>query len=423
MIIGDSAVDGLTRRQEWAGMWPLPLISMMGVMGQAIFIFSSGVFLSEMTQSFGWSRAEFSSGFTIQMLVVLVCSPVIGSLVDRYGSRKMALIGIIPFALTFSLLGFANGSIWQWRALCVLQGIGASCIASVIWVSAVVARFHTSRGLALAVVLAGYGLAASLAPVFASLLVRQLGWRAAFPALSLSWALLMWPLVFYYFIARSSGPAPKNVALPTDQHSGRRLEVVRILFSKTFLCLIIGGGLFASISVGVSVHSVPILMGNGFGLAGAASIAGVAGFATLLGRLGTGLLLDHFDPRRIGIIAFLVPVLVAVLLLNGKNSAPLSIGALIIFGLAAGAESDLVTYMASRLLPPSMFGSVYSVIISIFAVCSSLGPLLAGYLYDATGSYDAYLLVVMPMVAAGAFLIFLMPSFPSTFVHRAHVEG
>lgn len=404
MIPGTS----LSPRQEWAGMWPLPLICMFGVLGPAIFIFASGVFLSEMTRTFGWSRAEFSSGFTIQMLAVLICSPVIGWLVDRYGSRRVALAGIFPFALTFSMLGLADGSIWQWRALCVLQGVGASCIASVVWISVIVRHFRSSRGLALAVVLAGYGVAASVAPVTAGLLVGALGWRNAFPALALGWAAIMWPLVFLFLADRrdtSSEDDQSTTAAPPDGSA----TITRTLLSRTFLCLVIGGGIFASISVGISVHSVPILLANGFALQDAAGIAGVAGFATLLGRLGAGLLLDHFDPKRIGIIAFLIPVVVAVLLLTGKQSAPLSITALVIFGLAAGTESDLVTYMASRLLPRHLFGAVYSIIISIFAVCSSLGPLFAGYLYDITGSYDAYLMIIIPMVSLGAFLIYLMP--------------
>src|SRR5262245_53384743 len=153
-----------TARQEWAAMWPLPLVSMLGYVGGASFAYSSGVFMQELTGEFGWSRAEFATAFTIHSLVALVMAPVIGRLVDVLGPRRMALIGIIPFMIGLSLFGLAQGPIWQWWLIALVQALLASLIGGAVWMKAVVTRFSAARGLALATVLAGSGVATALWP-------------------------------------------------------------------------------------------------------------------------------------------------------------------------------------------------------------------------------------------------------------------
>lgn len=390
-------------------MWPLPLVAMIGIAGQTSFAFANGVFLGHMTEAFGWSRAEFASGFTIHMLVYLAVSPLVGRLVDRVGPRKVALLGIVPFVLAYSLLGLASGSIWQWRALCALLALGIACVASVVWVSAVVGRFHAARGTALAVALCGMGLASAVAPIAAAFFIQTIGWRPAFAALACSWAVVILPLAYVYFHgprdrgARSSAPAAA-VERPKPE-SG---EVRRFLRSRTFVCLMIAGGLYASVAMGTSVHLVSMLTLDGFTLSTAAAIAGAVGVGNIAGQLGAGVLVDRYSARWIGIGAFLLPVVTICLLYSANGSLWSALAAVLVFGLSMGAQTTVVSYMASRTLPSHAFSSIYAVLIATFAVSASLGPLLAGKLFDAYGSYDAYLLLVVPMVLIATFSLHLI---------------
>ena len=74
---------------------------MFSVSGCAIFAYSNGAFLLPMTKEFGGRRAAFSTAFLLQVIVNLVSNPVIGRLVDRIGSRKIALGGILPAVAGF----------------------------------------------------------------------------------------------------------------------------------------------------------------------------------------------------------------------------------------------------------------------------------------------------------------------------------
>lgn len=396
----------MTGTEEWRRYWPLPFVAMVGVAGQSLFSFSSGVFLGAMTEEFGWTRAEFTSGFTIQMLVYLIASPFVGRLIDRYGPRRTALLGIVPYILIFSCLGFANGDIWQWRFFCALQGLGVSCVSTAIWVSAIVGRFHAARGGALAIGLAGVGVSTALAPLGAAFFIEAIGWRLSFPALIGVWALVIIPLTWAFFrdpskhgaIARSAGSQP-NLHKP----------LLAVLRSRAFLCLAVAGGLYSSVSVGLTVHMVPLLQFKGFGLAEAAGLASAGGVATLAGRLCTGFLLDKFDAKQVGLCAFLLPILSVALLLNAGTAGLMHLFAVMLFGFAAGAETDVVTYMISKILPNSVFGSVYSIIMAIFAVCASMGPLMSSYIFDITAGYNYYLYTVIPIILVGSLFLYFVP--------------
>lgn len=401
------SVPSLTAKQEWSAMWPIPIISMLGIAGGAMLAYSSGVVMVEMTRAFGWSRAEFASGFTIQMLVALAFAPVIGRIISAIGARKTALLGIISFVIGFSALGLANGNIWQWRFLCILQAVGVTFISPAVWLTAVIGRFNTSRGLAIATALAGIGIATAIWPILSAFYISQFGWRMTFTALAVSWAVILWPMSYFFFFgAESTCPAPDS-ALPTADKDV--VSVRHILLTRTFFCLFLAGILFSVIALGVNLHMVPIMQANGFDLPTAAKIAGFAGILTLVGRIAVGFVLDRVSARVVGIVIFLLPAAACLLLLNGNASFSMCLAAAILFGLPSGGEIDLITYIISRRAPAHMFAPVYALLMAVFAATASMGPLLAGVMFDTSGSYTSFLALGIPAVTVGAVLIWLLP--------------
>jgi predicted MFS family arabinose efflux permease len=100
--------------------------------------------------------------------------------------------------------------------------------------------------------------------------------------------------------------------------------------SAAFYKLGIAGMLFAFAVIGLIMHFIPILQDRGVTRMGAASIAGLVGLSSIVGRLGTGLLLDRYRPELIATIAFLLPVVSALLLLNSTGPLALSAAAVIV---------------------------------------------------------------------------------------------
>jgi MFS family permease len=404
-------------------MWPVPFLAMLGFMGSMIPAYVNGIMIGPMTKAFGWSRAEFSSGLALQMVAVLICSPLVGRAIDRFGSRRVALAGIFPFVVAVGALGLADGSIWQWRLLCVIQGLIGAFVTAPTWMTAVVLRFDASRGLAMAIALAGVAVAAMIWPITAAYYLEGLGWRATFGAVTLSWALVAYPVVFLFLRRLETDPQGiQSHGASSESPNSGLFDGLRALRSRAVIVVILAGMLFLTVSVGLTLHSVPILMGNGMDLKTAAAIAGIGGFSSVVGRLGTGLLLDRLPARVVGVVAFCVPVLVSLLLMQGAATVWVSVLAMVLLGLGAGAETDIVTYLLSRQVPAPVFGSAYAVVTAIFAICAGVGPLIASALYDIHNSYDLFLIVVIPCVLTGALMIWTTPAVLSGGGHSKGFE-
>lgn len=116
-------------------MWPLPVVAMLGTAGCAMFSFTSGVFITEITGEFGWTRAQFSTAFVLQMVFGLGLAPLVGRLVDKFGARRIALFGIVPFMVSFGMLGLATQSVWVWWALCLFLALCQALIIPTVWIT------------------------------------------------------------------------------------------------------------------------------------------------------------------------------------------------------------------------------------------------------------------------------------------------
>src|SRR6266403_228396 len=392
-----------TGRQEWAKMWPLPLIAMLGVAGNATFTFAAGVFMEPMTAEFGWTRSQYYSGLTVQMIAAMVLVPVVGYLVDRFGCRRIALPGIVAYAAGLGLLGLAGGSLWQWWLLCLLAVPLMVFTTQPVWLSAVASRFQASRGLAMAVALSGMGVGNMVWPLAAALTIHALGWRTALRALPLGWGLIVLPLTWALFSDRGGLPAVHAAPLAKPR-------VFALLGSKRFVFLAAAGACFAGPMFALTAHLVPLLRSHGLGATTAAELAGLAGVFAVVGRIGVGYLLDRWATRQVAMIVFMTPILAFALLWRSDGSTPLAALAVALHGLAAGAEIDIIAYIASRQFDRRVYGTVYAVALSAFSLTASVGPLLAAVYFDLSGGYNLFLLTAAFLVMLATVLISLVPT-------------
>lgn len=390
-----------TERSEWAQGWPIAIVGQVGTAGCTIFAFASGVLMEPMTTELGWSRTAFSFAFLLQMLAGLIILPTTGWLADKYGPRRIAMLGLLPYTLCVGLLGTVGKPLWQWWALCLLMATAQGFVTQTIWISAVVGWFKRSRGLAVAVALSGVGLGSFTWPILAALALEQFGWRWTFVALAAGWAAVMAPI----FLLGFRDP-PQAAAEQAGGQKGAWLAAVR---SPTFLGLMLAGGLFSCAYFGATVNLVPIIKASGQPITTAAQIAGALGLAAIVGRLLVGVLLDRFSTRPLAICVFLILPLAAVILLDANGSIPIALLGTILIGFATGAEMDVVTYIAARTFVTRIFASIYALFTSVLAISASLGPLLAGYLFDRTGSYALFLTAIIPIGIVGAVIMALLP--------------
>ncbi len=382
-----------TAAAEWRGYWFLPAIAALGYATSVIHVYAIGPFIEPLQTEFGWSRAQISFGLTISSFISAVFCIPLGMLVDRIGPRRIGLLGVLLMTGAFALLGTATGSKTNWAVLWTLLAFATVGVQATVWTSAVNSRFEKSRGLALAITLSGASLSAALFPVLATWLIGNYGWRIGFSGLSGLWIAVVFPFLLLFFRGaqdqRTTTIADRAAA--AKLHSG--LTVAEGLRSPALYKLLLAAGLFSFTAVGTLVHFVPILTGAGTTRLEAAGIAGLIGLFSIIGRLGTGFLLDRFRAQHIGAIAFMLPVIgLSLLVLDAGNPAVQALAAATI-GLTLGAEVDVVAYLAAKYFGLKNFGALYGAMVMALSLGTSFGPLTGGAIFDQFGNYVPFLML------------------------------
>jgi MFS family permease len=386
---------------EWRQSWTVPLAAACGYSMTLMPAYALGPFMTPIEQTFGWSRAQISAGLTVVGIIGALFSVPIGRLVDRVGPRLTGLTGVVLMTVAFGLLGTATGTTTNWLLLGGFLAFANLGLQSTVWMSAVVSRFEASRGFALAVTLSGASVGGAVYPILATWLIGHYGWRLGFGMTSGVWAILVIPLVYRYFRGAqdAGGKQPVTAGAPAIALEG--LSLAEGLRLPAFYKLFVAAGLFTFTVMGLVVHLVPILKGLGADPLAAAKIASLVGVFSIVGRLGTGILLDRLPAHFVGAAIFLLPTLGCALLFFHGASPMSQAAAAASLGLCLGAEVDVVGYLASRHFGLRNFGVLFGTIVVALAVGGAFGPLVAGLTFDWYGSYGRFLLLTMALLAGG----------------------
>src|SRR3984957_12438908 len=166
--------------------------------GASVIVHSTfGVFLPSLTKEFGWSRAEISTGLTVWSWVQALMIPVIGRLMDKFGVRVFMLGGLLLLAATMVGLALQDGSLTVFLLLFGVIGLCSSFGGFVGNAKLVSGWFSGRRGLVLALVAMGTGIAGGLIPQWSGLSVAFLGWREAFLVIAGYILVLTVPVFFF----------------------------------------------------------------------------------------------------------------------------------------------------------------------------------------------------------------------------------
>ena len=279
----------------------------------------------------------------------------LGILVDRLGSRKLGLVGVVMVCLAFAALSTATADLGKWYLLWGVITLAALPVQATVWTSAVASRFNASRGLALAVTLCGASIAQFAMPPLATGLIGSYGWRTAFLAHGLIWLAVVLPFIFFCFRgARDVSNAKAEVAADLEGLSfwdGQR--------STIYVRLLIASLSFTFTVVALNFQFMPLLSDWGIAPVRAAWFASLIGLASIFGRLSIGWLIDRYPAPLIGGAVFLLPVLAIMLLLTGQGDGWTPALVAILLGFTLGAEVDVLVYLTTRFFGLKNFGALY----------------------------------------------------------------
>ena len=406
---------GASARDEWRRNWTLVLAATIGFSFHSVMAVATGVFMDPLGQEFGWNRAQQSSGVSIASGVAMVLSPFFGALIDRWGTRRLAIPGLALTSISVASFALTNGSMTQWFALWTIYALVALAVKSTVWTAAVASVFSASRGLAIGVTLGGTALAQIIIPPLANWLIADFGWRGAFFWLGIGWGsiALVLSVLFLYDAhdqrrqLREAGADP-GAAAPvlsglSISEAWRDAALWRIAIS-TFVIMVV--------TFALVVHQFPLLVEAGISRENAAFLASLTGVAGVAGKLVTGWLLDRYRANLVGGLTLSSAAIAFALLLEPLRTPTLIVVAMVIIGYASGTKLQICGYLTTRYGGMRNFGKIFGTMASIIALGTGLGPVLGGFVYDLYGSYAPFLVVGMAGSLLSGLLIFGLGRYP-----------
>lgn len=400
--------------QEWRASWAMVIAACIGMSFHSVTTYGFGLFIEPLTAEFGWSRSQVSSGLSVAALLSVPLAPLLGAMVDRWGSRRLALPGIIMTGLCLTSFSLANGSVTQWLVLWAGYAILSVGVNSTVWAAAISGVFTAGRGLALGVTLSGAALAQVFAPPLAQWLIDGYGWRMAFVGLGVGWgapALLL--CLFFLFDAHDRQRSrQRDKKGPTLRPSLPGLSIGAACRNLALLRIGAATLIMMILTIAVIVHQVPLLTELGVSRQTAALLAGLTGAAGLVGKLVTGYLMDRMHAGLVSSLTMGVAALAFLMLLEPSRSLPLVVLSMVILGYSSGSKFQICAYQTSRYAGMRNFGKIFGVMSCLVALGAGLGPFAAGLIYDLFGSYRPLVLVGIPASLISGLLLFRLGPYP-----------
>lgn len=371
--------------------------------------YNNPVFYPAYIEEFGWSRTEVAAGAGVNFIFFGILSPFIGMLADKISVKKIILAGILCDAIAKLAFSFMN-ALPAYYLTNVLVGIGIAC-TSMLTVKMLISKWFKKReGTALGIVVAATAVGGGIGPLLTSYLLSHYGWRTVQVLLGVIIFLFVVPL--FWFVVKDR-PEELNLSIdgePASQTGAKNeswseapdLTLRQALHTSTFWLICAAILLFHVCVISISQHFVLYLTDKGLNLSSASMGLSVLLAASIVGRLGFGALSDKYSKKHLIILAYsILAVMSFTLFLTGtpvlssfatSTAATYVVAALIGIGYGGGIVS--VPVIAGTCFGLSSLGKIFGLIMLFNAIGGTIGPILAGYLFDVTGNYQWSFLVV-----------------------------
>lgn len=380
--------------------WPVVVSSALGIaLGMSpLPFYTIGVFAGEFVQEFGWRIDQVMSGLAVFTIVAMLSSPLIGYLTDRLGVRRVVLFSIVSFSLAMMAFALNNGSITRYLVIWGLLAFAGAGTLPITFTRAVSNWFHEKRGFALGISLIGTGVSGALSKMYAGWLIGEFGWRIAYVGVGALPLLIAFPVAWYAFRDTDDPKAARRAEglARLKREAGRPTGMYGLTLGQAFadwrFWLMAAIFVPLSFAIGGPIPNLETLLGaKGFNAAQAVVLASFIGYSVFFGRLLGGYLLDHIWAPLLACIMLMMPAASMYLLQYSEPSFMQTTIAIVLLGVAAGVEYDLIAYLVSRYFGIRSYGAIYGVLYAFFALGAGFGPAVYGWFYTHRGSYDVIL--------------------------------
>ncbi len=392
-------------RSPWAVLAALVVVG-FACYGTGVYAFTQ--FLTPLANEFGWGRAV-TGGAMSAFWVASPLVPWIAVWAGRGGPRRPIITGALLEGASLVLLAFVEDA-WQLYALRVLMGLGKLLMVVPIPIE-LARKFGMRAGFAIAIAYAGWHLGGVVLAPTAQWLIAAYGWREAAVALGGTVIVLILSLS-PWFETRSKTDADTGGAAKAAgvRRAGALLFGRPALRYLTVVTMVAYAAAFSMLT-----HVSPFLADTGVAAPTIANLVGSIAFAAMVGVILSGAATQRWSTRTLGLVSlmgFTVAALVlgAISLGDAAPGVPTLVATVLLFGLVLGGADAVWIEQLRRLSAPQDFPAIYGWWYLTVLISLTVAPIIAGVIYDATGSYlRVFAGLAAGLVAAMALLRFAVP--------------
>jgi len=348
---------------------------------------SFGVFNVALLDTFGWSRGATAGIFSVVLAVDALLSPVVGYLLDRFGTKNISIAGCLALGIGLFLSSRVT-DLWQlYICFGLILAVGFTFAGMVPHVFLISEWFSSNRASAIGVVYAGTGVGIMLLSPLSEWLISNHGWARAFEIYSAIVLVGILPLVGFYYQHGPYGEKLRHRAEKKDDHQQWTAKLA--LQSLQFWLLFIARIAAASGTTVIVTHQVAHVVDVGFSKLLSASIFGLAGITSSFGRVIFGFIADRLSKQAAYTlnIAMTVVGIGSLMILRDPSQAWLLYVYVIFFGIGFGSRAVIFSALTADLFSGKGFGSILGYSTVAVGVGGALGSYLGGAFHDWTGSY------------------------------------
>ncbi|HJN50715.1 MAG: MFS transporter [Pseudomonadales bacterium] len=375
-----------------------------------ILIYSFALFVVPWLDTFSSPRRDIMLAIVALQLGTGAMSPLSGRALDKYPIRYLICCGSIVMAAGFVLISLATA--W-WQIIIVyttLLPLGMVLAGPLAAQTLVAKWFSKRRGLAIGISAMGTSMGGFIFPQIISYLLEGFGWRSSLIILSLVTVVTVCPLTWYILKKE-----PNETTLPAaaDLPAETFIEVpqwtsMKLLRSPTFWIPVIALIPLNAAFGGIQFNLGALMQDLGYQPGRAAMLISLISIAMIVGKLVFGGLADLVDHRRLYWVAASL-MACALVTIQGTPSYAVMLGSSVLIGLATGGILPLMGVIYASRFGTASFGRVYG-LVNMFLTIGAFGPLLAGWIYDLSSSYDdAFTLFLLLLIPAAVGMKWLKP--------------
>ena len=391
-------------KKTYYGWYLVPVFGLVMLVATTPLFHAMGIWAVAMERAFGWNRTQLSLALSFTRIEGGILGPLEGYLIDKYGTRRMVLVGMLVMGFGWVIFSFTNHIFVFYLAYLVIalgQGLGSWLALNTMLNNWFIRRRSFVMGLANSVSRLG---SLFFVPLLAWLvdpdMPDRLGWSATALILGIVIFGIAFPLTRllrnrpedYGLLPDGDAEVGLKPGVKVDSIEGkneinRDFTVGQALRTKAFWFISLGHGCTSMVILAIMLHLAPMMTDMNYTLQTASFVVSGYTAVSMVFQLIGGYVGDRIA-KNVALMIFTMCQAAGVFVLTfGAPTLTTAYGFAVLFGIGFGGRNPISSSIRGDYFGRKNYGKIMGVSQVPMNVLLLIGPIFAGLMGDNTGSY------------------------------------